>query len=63
MDKIMIAMIAAVFAIELSMLIIVGLQNLAKKGVKFLENVNTRMIIAFGTGAVLFLIAMGIILF
>ena len=62
MNNLIIAMIVGVFAIEISVAIIVGFQALAKRGVKFLENQVTRMIIAFGIGFVLFLIAMGIIL-
>ena len=62
MNNLIIAMILGVFAIEISVAIIVGFQALAKRGVKFFENQVTRMIIAFGIGFVLFLIAMGIVL-
>ena len=62
MEKVIIGLIVGVVAIDISVAISVVFQSLAKKGVKFFENVKARMAVSFGIGFILFLIAMGVLL-
>ncbi len=62
MGQLVVAMVLGVIAIEISVALVVVFQALDKKGVKFFAKQKNRTMTAFSIGALLFIIALLLIL-